>query len=287
MTYNDQIYHQTNGIPMGTNAAVTLANMYVGSLIDTFIASRRQVIYYKRYIDDLFIIWKGDLKTWEGAKRGITRMLGIPVNFDNPSKDKAIFLDLEIVWNRFTHKFDTAVYQKPLNKYRYITPISCHTPHMFKGFINGELQRYACLSSTVYAYTHTKKLFYQRLIQRGYKHTYLSNIFKRHRWSFRFKERDETGPSILPFIIPFTLRQNSSSISKIIKDSSEELCSNFIFAKTLTAYQRRRNLGDVLCPSDLTQDQKRLLKTGTYSYGPKENFRSRQTQDDSRIIQDG
>ena len=282
LSYNDQIYHQTNGIPMGTNAAVTLANMYVGSLIDTFIASRRQVIYYRRYIDDLFIIWKGDLRTWDGAQRGITRMLGIPVNFDTPSKDKAIFLDLEITWNRFTGKLDTAVYQKPLNKYRYITPMSCHTPHMFKGFINGELQRYARLSSTAYAYTHTKKLFYQRLIQRGYKHTYLSNIFKRHKWSSRLKKKDESSSCILPFIMPHTLRKNSSSISRIIKDSSEEICSYFIFANAITAYQRRRNIGDVLCPSALTHDQQQLLKNGTFSFGPIKTVGSRSANGESR-----
>lgn len=270
--YNDKIYHQINGIPMGTNAAVTLANMYVGSLIDTFIATRPQVIYYKRYIDDLFIIWKGDLRTWDGAKRGITRMLGIPINFDQPSKDSAIFLDLQIKWNHFTGKLDTAVYQKPLNKYRYITPSSCHTSHMFRGFINGELTRYARLSSTAYAYSHTKKLFYQRLVQRGYQHRYLTSIFKRHRWTSRLKVKDATGPSIIPFIIPHTLRQNSSALSKIIKDSSEELCSHFIFAKSLTAYQRRRSIGDVLCPSALTQAHQRLLKTATYQYGPKENL---------------
>jgi hypothetical protein len=257
---------------MGTNAAVTLANMYVGSLIDKFIDSRPQVIYYKRYIDDIFIIWKGDLRTWDGAKRGITKMLGIPVNFDIPSKDKAIFLDLEITWNRYTSQLDTAIYQKPLNKYRYITPISCHTPHMFKGFINGELQRYARLSSNVYSYTSIKKLFYQRLIKRGYKHTYLSSIFKRHKWSLRFKEKDATGPSILPFMIPHTLRERSGTIKKIIKDSSEELCSHFLYCKTLIAYQRRRNIGDVLCPSALTKDQKVLLKNGSFRFGPKEKY---------------
>jgi hypothetical protein len=59
--YKQEVYRQKNGIPMGTNSAVTLANMYVGSIIDKFIETRPQVLYYRRYIDDLFIIWKGDL----------------------------------------------------------------------------------------------------------------------------------------------------------------------------------------------------------------------------------
>jgi hypothetical protein len=267
--YNSKIYHQLNGIPMGTNAAVTLANIYVGTLIDKFIASRPQVIHYRRFIDDLFIIWKGDLRTWDGAQRGITNILGIPVNFDNPSKDHAIFLDLSIDWNPFTKMLDTSIYQKPLNQYSYITPTSCHTPHMFNGFIKGELQRYAKLSSTVFAYSRTKNLFYQRLLKRGYRRHYLNKIFKKHHWHSRLIEKDPGGPSILPFIIPYTLRKNSSSISKIVKESSEELSANFTYAKVLVAYKRRRNIGDLLCPSAISHDHKSLLRSKDFLFGPK------------------
>ena len=267
--YNDQVFKQLNGIPMGTNAAVSLANMYVGQIIDRFIDSRPQVIQYRRYIDDLFIIWKGSLDVWERAKTAIQRILKIPINFDAPSKDKCIFLDLEIRFNPYTKNLDTFIYQKPLNKYNYISPHSCHAPPMFSGFIKGELTRYARLCSNIFGYQDVKKKFYQRLIQRGYQRKFLNPIFHRHHWSERLKERDSSGPKILAFVLPFTLRKNASSINKIVKKYSMPIQSYFTYSKVLLAYQRRRNIGDLLCPSEISKDQQELLKTRNFLFGQK------------------
>jgi hypothetical protein len=264
--YNNKIYKQVDGIPMGTNAAVTLANFYVGSLIDQFICSRPEVLYYRRYIDDLFIIWKDDLTRWPSAATAITRLLGITINFDPPSKDHAIFLDLQITRCSYDNLFKTCVYQKPLNKYNYITPTSTHAPHMFSGFIKGELTRYARLSTDAFAYYHTKHLFFERLLQRGYTRRYLRPLFKRHRWTIRLNEDTSTSHKILPFVIPYTLRANASSIPKIVKTKATDIESYFNHSKVIIAYQRRRNLLDLLCPSSITRDHSRLLQSRKFLF---------------------
>jgi hypothetical protein len=264
--YDGKIYQQTNGIPMGTNAAVTLANIYVGSLIDKFIDSRPEVFYYRRYIDDLFIVWKGDLTRFESFKIAVSRLLSIPINFDPPSRTMAKFLDIQINYDHYNKCVMTSVFQKSLNKYSYISPSSSHAQHMFTGFIKGELTRYARLSSTVFAYKHTKHLFYKRLVARGYSRKFLNSIFKKHRWIHR--ENDRTRPSIkvLPFIIPYSLRTNAKLIKDIVIDSANDIESYFTHSKVIVAYQRRRNIADLLCPSAISHEQSTLLRRGAFTY---------------------
>jgi hypothetical protein len=266
VSYNNRVYRQKNGIPMGTNAAVSLANIYVGSLIDRFISSRPEVFYYKRYIDDLFIIWKGDPTRWPNAASAIQRILGIPINFETPSKSQAVFLDLQVSRCIHTKSFKTCVYQKPLNKYNYITPVSCHAPHMLKGFINGELTRYARLSTSAFAYLRTKQLFFERLLQRGYTRMMIRPIFRRHRWTSRFREKNTSTRRILPFIIPYTYRSNAHDITKIVKSYAQDIESHFSYSKVLVAYRRRRNIMDLLCPSSISRTQSRLLQRQEFKY---------------------
>lgn len=259
--YNDLIYHQTHGIPMGTNAAVTLANMYVGFLIDNYINSRGQTLWYKRYIDDIFILWTGSLEQWDRCKSNIQALLKIPIHWDNPSTTQGIFLDLHITRCAYNGQFITSIHQKPLSKFHYITPLSSHAPHMFTGFIKGELTRYARLSSTPFAYNHTKQLFYQRLIQRGYPRKLLNRCFKKHNWQMRFNEDDSLTCTILPFVLPYTLRNNCRLIQRQIQLITEDITSWFAYAKIVFAHSKRPNIYDYLCPSSLTKNHKDILRS--------------------------
>jgi hypothetical protein len=266
VTYNNKVYQQLQGIPMGTNAAVTLANLYVGSLIDRFIESRPDVIYYKRYIDDLFIIWKGSLDSWNRCAAGIARMLNIPIHWDPPSQTHGNFLDVQLNRNPYDGKIWTSVYQKHLNKYMYLTPTSTHAPHMFSGFIKGELTRYARLCSTPFTYEGTKRLFKKRLIQRGYSRALLNAIFSKHKWNLRFASRERSGERILPFVLPYTLRRNVGKIQSIIYRHADQIQEFFDYSKVMMAYSKRPNIYQMLCPSAITRSQSQLLLTRSFRY---------------------
>jgi hypothetical protein len=259
--YNDLIYHQKYGIPMGTNAAVTLANMYVGFLIDNYIDSRPQVFWYKRYIDDLFILWTGTLEQWHRCKSNISRLLGIPIHWDDPSSTQGIFLDLSISRSRYNGHFVTSIYQKPLNKYHYITPLSSHAPHMFSGFIKGELTRYARLSSTPFAYNHTKQLFHQRLVQRGYPRKLLNRLFKKHSWLSRFDDDNSSPGKILPFVLPYTLRNNVRSVQRHLQDIKDDITTWFPSAQLVFAHSKRSSIYDHMCYSGLNPQHMAILRS--------------------------
>jgi hypothetical protein len=76
-----------------------------------------------------------------------------------------------------TFTLATAIFQKPTNKYLYITPKSYHHPSIFANFITSELRRYRLYCSEDSDYQATKTLFYDRLLSRGYQHSYLHLLF--------------------------------------------------------------------------------------------------------------
>jgi hypothetical protein len=70
--FNYQLYQQEIGTAMGTRVAPTMANIFMAS-IDTLIQNTaitenlNYIYFYKRFIDDIFIIWTGSedsLKTF-------------------------------------------------------------------------------------------------------------------------------------------------------------------------------------------------------------------------------
>jgi len=260
--YAGRIYRQLNGIAMGTNAAVNLANIYMAYVVDQYISSRRHVFYYKRYIDDLFIIWTGTKEEWTQLASNINRLHPtINIDFVDPSPDYVNFLDVTVSFCNFTQKIDTRIYQKELNKYLYITPESCHVPHMFSGFVKGELTRYARLSSNVFTYQIMKKLFYERLANRGYSRLFLNRIFSKHHWTLRFEDRHQRlfNP-ILPFVVRYSKRNDFGSVEKLFHNMSHAFDDFFIHPKLMLVYSRSANTNDLLTSSALNRTQIELLE---------------------------
>jgi len=270
--YNGRIFLQKNGIPMGTNAAVALANIYMGN-IDEYISNRPRCIYYRRFIDDLFLIWDGTLEEWHKVANFSNRIIpGIQINWQIPS-DQQIFLDIDIRIDPFNGKLITSPYQKPLNKYLYISPKSSHDRHTFKGFIKGELTRYARLSSNPFLYQRTKELFYQRLLNRGYPRHFLYPIFQNHEWISRNYQKPETLHKILPFIIPYTFRNNQQELKNIFYHYGNIFCEEFKeFYKPFFVYSKSKSLGSYICPSTITKYHSQYLETHS---NPKLNIRKR------------
>jgi hypothetical protein len=261
--YGTDVYHQRSGIAMGTNAAVNLANLYMAEVIDPYVCSRpRHMLYYKRYIDDLFILWTGSLEGWSRVASNINRLnTSIKINFSVPSTQSCVFLDLSVTWDPYRKKLCTSVYQKELNRYMYISPTSCHVPHVFKGFVHGELTRYSRLSSEVYSYQHIKSLFYQRLVSRGYARRFLDPIFRKHSWASRFDTSERDQRLLLPFIIPYSRRANLSHLESVFHSWRHSFDTYLDYSKVSLVYARNANIGGLLTSSALTAPQIRHLNS--------------------------
>jgi hypothetical protein len=74
-------------------------------------------------------------------------------------------LDLEI--NIQGNTITTKTYQKDMNLYLYIPPLSAHPPSCFKGLITGEVRRY-WLQNNLEDFQQLLSKFIERLIARGH-----------------------------------------------------------------------------------------------------------------------
>lgn len=166
------IYHQKQGTAMGTPIAVAYADMTL-SFLEQECLQLTNVYYYKRYIDDLFIITDEAtapilLNIFQSKCHSI-KLDDIKIGSDG------IFLDiaLRIQDNRII----TSIYQKALNTHSYIPPTSSHKVKVFSNFIRSELRRYRLLCTLDTDFQNISAEFYLRLLNRGYKATFIRKHF--------------------------------------------------------------------------------------------------------------
>jgi hypothetical protein len=169
-SFANTFWLQLTGTAMGTPAACAYATLTFGDYENSLILQKykHQLLYYKRYIDDIVGVWlpnsENDSTTWENFKKDLNNWGSLQWKIENPSK-KTVFLDLElsVQGNAIT----TKTYQKDMNLYLYIPPLSAHPPSCFKGLITGEVRRY-WLQNNPEDFKKLLLKFIQRLLSRGH-----------------------------------------------------------------------------------------------------------------------
>jgi hypothetical protein len=144
-SFGDSYWLQLSGTAMGTPVACAYATVSFGQYENTTILPKfsSNLLYYKRYIDNIFGIWlppaNNKDSTWTSLTETINNWGSLKWITERPSS-KTVFLDLNIYIQQ--SRIMTSTFQKKLNLYLYIPPHSAHPPSCLKGLINGELLRY-------------------------------------------------------------------------------------------------------------------------------------------------
>jgi hypothetical protein len=121
---------------MGTRVAPTMANIFMAE-IDILIQNcaikekLNFIHFYKRYIDDILVIWTG---TETDFKLFITKinMLHHSIKFTcdyNLNTCSTTYLDTPISLSN--NVINTDLYRKPTDRVQYLLPSSCHPNHIF------------------------------------------------------------------------------------------------------------------------------------------------------------
>ena len=193
------LYHQQWGMAMGTPMAVSAAVIYLARLEEPLLTSSH-LIFYKRYIDDIFFIWSGTLSELDSFLLKLNNLAPtIKLSWDI-SKERAVFLDMVIFKDQdVPAKLVTKPFQKPLNRYLYIPFNSYHPSHSKRSFIKAELIRYVRLSSKLSDFLAIKNKFFNRLRNRGYPKWFLSDVFSEVRfdlrWDYLSEKKEKTKVS--------------------------------------------------------------------------------------------
>jgi hypothetical protein len=167
--FGDTFWGQLQGTAMGTPAAPLYSILTYGQHENTKILQKfkENLIYYKRYIDDIFGIWVDTTEyTWESFKSDLNQFGTLQWNTEKPTTSTT-FLDLHIQIDH--NRIITKTHQKELNLYLYILSTSAHPASCFKGLITREIIRYWTQNSKHEDFIDITQQFIQRLIQRGHK----------------------------------------------------------------------------------------------------------------------
>jgi hypothetical protein len=167
ISFQDEIYQQTNGAAMGSPMIPPYANIFMYQLEKNTVHKYTNlglILLYKRFIDDVFIITK-DSNITELQSELNSLNPSIKLTWTPPEKH-CNFLDLVVLVK--DAKIHTKVYQKQLNTYAYLPFHSYHTLAQKRGFIKGEAIRYARICTSETDFKLMVKLFTLRLQRRGY-----------------------------------------------------------------------------------------------------------------------
>jgi hypothetical protein len=178
--FQDSHWLQLSGTAMGAPAACAYATLTYRHYENTAILPtyNSNLLYYRRYIDDIFGIWipsaTDNLQAWESFKKSLNNWENLEWLIEEPSQ-ATNFLDLTL---RISNsKIETKTFQKPMNLYSYIPAGSAHPPSCLKGLIIGETQRY-WLQNNKHDFKTILSKFIQRLKECGHKLGKLVPLFK-------------------------------------------------------------------------------------------------------------
>ena len=176
--FGDCYFLQLDDTAMGTPPACCYATINYAVreqfLLDKYKAN---LLFYKRYIDDIFGIWINNNSgtTFEEFKNDLNYH-----NFQwetNHLSTSVIFLDMELIIK--SNALSTKMYEKMLNLYLYISPHSAHPPGVLSGLVIGNILRIHHLCSDPNQRMDYYNKFYQRLRARGYLPLLLNTLFQR------------------------------------------------------------------------------------------------------------
>jgi len=262
--FGDTFWLQTQGTAMGTPAAPLYSILTFGFHENTALLPifQSNLIYYKRFIDDIFGIWldqPGNTsiqssphdKTWIHFKNNLNQFGALRWNVE-PLTTSTTFLDLSLSIKE--GRITTTTFQKPLNLYLYIPPLSAHPPSCLKGLISGEIYRYWKQNTEETDFISITTNFVLRLLQRGHQLENLRPLLQSAAANIEYiniRNRTDRRGQDDTMYIHWPFHPTDISKNTIRKLYNQTLQGHDGFKDLKMAISRPKNLRDILCKTDL------------------------------------
>ncbi|XP_067130232.1 uncharacterized protein [Centruroides vittatus] len=128
--YEDQVYKQKRGVPMGSPISGLLCELVVSKVEEKVLRGfERDIVFYKRYVDDVFIIWKNNRVIASFVDRINENEEGLNLKLEQKSSRIVHFLDINVIFSK--GHISTGVFIKPTHSPLYI-PASSNDPYKYK-----------------------------------------------------------------------------------------------------------------------------------------------------------
>lgn len=279
--WGDLYFLQLLGTAMGTSAAVMWATLYYGyhevhTLIPRY---NNNLFYFRRFIDDIFLIWLRDgTDAWANFCSDVNNFGILTWDIDEQSTS-VNFLDLTLTI--VDGKIESRTYQKAMNLYLYLPPSSAHSENVLKGTVYGLIRRYYLQNTHRSDYIYFVRLLFRRLLTRGWNREYIYSLILEvcNKLESRDKQNlmleSTTQPDNEDEMLFLHFVFHPDDISRLsIRQHYNKHCQQLFKAelgveRPTIAYSRPRNLGDILTQAKLYQAPGKTASTtmGKYKQG--------------------
>lgn len=175
--FNERLYKQMFGTAMGTKMAPPYANLFLGHLENNFILNsnfKSNLQLYLRFLDDIFIIWKGEEQELNKFFEYINNIHNTIKFTWEYSKTSINFLDTTIYINKRTKRLCSKLYKKPTDKTSLLHFNSYHPLHTKLSIIYSQAVRYRTITTNNAILKNELKDLKTNLLSRKYP-SYLIN----------------------------------------------------------------------------------------------------------------
>ena len=269
-SFNDEFYLQIYGTAMGKKYAPALANLYL-EYFDYMAMNgfRIKPTFYRRYLDDLIIIWPGtveELKEYNLFLNNIIPDIAVTLKSHESQID---FLDTTVYRSKENNnKLFTKVFFKETDSHQLLHTSSFHPKHTCTGVLKSQLLRFKRLSSTYDNYSESCFILFNALKERGYSKRKFRKM-KREIWIQPDKKSNNTvseSNTCNKDMIPLSLRYNQFG-NKFMQMWKSIIQENSIFDdyRLVAAYSRNKNLASYLVSAKVNTQLKETKQLETNS----------------------
>ena len=177
----EQLYIQRSPLPSDQRkCAPNYANLFMAHFEEIFIYPRinGKSLLYLRYIDDIFLIWKGskqELESFIAEINSVHKSIKFDVNF---SKTTVNFLDTTVTINP-NHSIKTSLYQKPTDRHNFLHHKSYHPSSTKKSLPYSQALRIRRICSSIEEEKAALNKLKDQFKARGYKESLVQEAIQR------------------------------------------------------------------------------------------------------------
>ena len=259
--FNEKNYLQIKGCAMGTKCAPTYANIFMGQFEEKkiFPLMKNFCILYKRYIDDIFIVWTGTKEQFE-AMMEIINSCHASIKFDYEISIKEVnFLDTTVYVNK-DNRLKTRLYVKPTDRQSYLHRKSEHPRSLKNSIAYGQALRIKKICSENKDYQSNVQTLRKAFLKRGYNEDQIQRQVSKANAVSRpelLKNRQRETDDRIPLVV--TYNRTLPDIQSILKKhwhilQLEPTLKECFKNPPILAFRRNKNVGDML--KKTTKEQK-------------------------------
>lgn len=253
---------QIRGTAMGTKMAPNYANLFMADLESHFLSGRQLLpLFYKRYIDDIFMIWPHGESDLLNFIRDFN-VIHPNIKFSHIySKTNINFLDVMVELNGDTLK--TKLYRKPTDRQQYLHFKSSHPKHCKTSIPFSQAHRLRRICSDLNDFDRNADNLKAVLTKQSYPAPIVDRAIERARLLDRetiIHQPRRTVPNNQQTNLVVTYAANLPNLNNILRkhysilQQSERLHSVFSEPPRVV-FRRGRNLRDILVQSKSSASQ--------------------------------